>query len=201
MLNAAVEKIRDTHEELSKLDAAIGDGDHGTTMLRVMNSVSESLQDADGSDLKDLLYKIGWAVMCVDGGSMSPLMGCLFMGMSDAVEGKDELGPADVASMFDSGLAKMLKQSKASVGDKTMMDALIPAVDAMKASARTDEGIDTMLAKARDAAVKGAASTSELVARFGRARNLGERAIGHVDPGATSMSYIFTAFCEGLSIE
>ena len=169
------------------------------TMLRVMNSVSESVKDAASSDLKDMLYKVGWSVMCADGGSTSPLIGSLFMGMSDAVEGKDELAPADVALMFESGLAKMFKQSKASVGDKTMMDALIPAVDAMKASAGADEGIDMMLAKARDAAVKGAASTSELVAKFGRARNLGDRVIGHKDPGSVSISLIFQGFCESFT--
>ena len=199
MLNAAVEKIRDTHEELSKLDGAIGDGDHGTTMLRAMESVAKSVQDAGESNLKDMLYNVGWAVMCADGGSVSPLLGSFFMGMSEAVEGKDTLNAGDVASMFESGYLKMHKQSKANIGDKTMMDALIPAVESMKASAGEGEGVDVMLGKGRDAAIKGAATTSEFVARFGRARNLGERAIGHIDPGATSISYLFTAFCDGLN--
>ena len=168
-------------------------------MLRAMESAAKSIQDSGDSDLKDLLYNVGWAVMCADGGSVSPLLGSLFMGMSESVEGKDELSASDVACMFEAGLAKMQKQSKANVGDKTMMDALIPAVDAIRASADLGEGIDVMLAKARDAAVTGAASTSEFVAKFGRARNLGERTIGHIDPGATSISYIFTAFSGALA--
>jgi dihydroxyacetone kinase-like protein len=195
---ASVEIIRANHQELSRLDSATGDGDHGTTMLRTFDSVEKTITDAQGEDLKSLLYDIGWNIMCADGGSTGPLLGSLFMGMSESVEGKDSLDGAALAAMFRAGLNGMSEQSKAQIGDKTMMDALMPAVDAMEAAAGQGKSPADMLADAAKAAAEGADATINMQAKFGRARNLGERTIGHKDPGATSMSLIFQSFAESI---
>jgi dihydroxyacetone kinase-like protein len=196
---ASVEIIRGNHQELSRLDSATGDGDHGTTMLRSFDSVEKTVGDAQGEDLKSLLYDIGWNIMCADGGSTGPLLGSLYMGMSESVEGKDTLDGAALAAMFRAGLNGMSEQSKANVGDKTMMDAIMPAVDAMEAAAVEGKSIDDMFADAAKAAADGAEATKSMQAKFGRARNLGERTIGHKDPGATSMSLIFQSFADSIS--
>lgn len=196
---ASVEKIRENHQELSRLDSATGDGDHGTTMLRSFEAVDKTVQDAKGEDMKSLLYDMGWNIMCADGGSTGPLLGSLFMGMSEPVEGKDILNAVDVAAMFRAGLTSMSEQSKANVGDKTMMDAIIPAVDAIEKAAGEGKTIPEIFADAAKAAADGAEATKQMQAKFGRARNLGERTIGHKDPGATSMSLIFQSFAESIA--
>jgi len=195
MIHAAAAAIRENCDELSRLDAAIGDGDHGTSMLRAVEAASKAADAAQG-DFKALCTKVAWDVMGIDGGSTGPLLGSLFMGMAPAGAGTEELEPAAVASMFEAGLAKLLKQSKAQVGDKTMVDALVPAVEALKANA--DKGLAAMFEAAAACAAAGAGSTKDFVARFGRARNLGDRVIGHPDPGATSIAYIFGGFAGSL---
>ena len=199
MFLAATEMIGDNHEKLSKLDSATGDGDHGTTMLRSMESVADTIAAAKSGDMQGLLYDIGWNIMCCDGGSTGPLLGSLFMGMSDGVEGKSTLDGAAVAAIFRAGLEGISVQSKANVGDKTMMDALIPAVEALEAASSEGKSIEEMFKAAAAEAKQGAESTKDMQARFGRAKNLGERTIGSMDPGATSISYIFEGFVRGIS--
>ena len=133
MILSAVEKIRENHETLSKLDSATGDGDHGTTMLRSVKAVEDTINAETDADLKDLLYKIGWGIMSADGGSTGPLLGSFFMGMSEGV-GDSPLDSSAIAQIIIAGAEKMHKQSRAQVGDKTMMDAMLPAVDALKAA-------------------------------------------------------------------
>jgi len=196
MFDAASKKIRENIKELSALDAATGDGDHGTTMGRAMDAVEKAISDSAGSDLKTLLYNIGWGTMCIDGGSTGPLMGSLFMGMSDAVAGKESIDCEALVAMFEAGLAGVRKQTKAKAGDKTMMDALEPAVKAIREACDAGKSVAEALAAGAEAAMKGAESTKNLVARFGRAKNLGERTLGHQDPGATSIALMFDGFAE-----
>jgi len=197
MLQCAIGQIRANHEQLSRLDAAVGDGDHGTTILRSMEAVAKAIADSPGSDLKALFAKIGWDVMDSDGGSTGPLLGSLFMGMSDAVGEQTELDCAALVAMFEGGINKLAKQSRAGVGDKTMMDAFLPALGALQAAAPTGS-IRAALEQAAAAAAAGADATKQFRAKFGRARNLGERVIGHVDPGAVSVSLLFKGFSEAL---
>jgi len=199
MLGAAVEEIRANHIQLSKLDSTIGDGDHGTAISHAMDAVEKAIQDAEGTDLKSLFTAIGWGVMSVHGGATGPLFGSLFMGLRDGVRDKSQLDCAALAAMFECGLANVSKQTRAQVGDKTIMDALIPAVQALKEASGAEKTISTALEDAAEAAEKGAISTKDLVARFGRAKNYGDRTIGHQDPGATSISLIFRGFSEALS--
>jgi dihydroxyacetone kinase-like protein len=197
MLQAAVGQIRANHELLSRLDAAVGDGDHGTTILRTMEALAKAISDHPGSDLKPLLSKIAWDVMDCDGGSTGPLLGSFFSGMSAGVAATPELDCTAVVAMLAGGIHKVAKQSRAVVGDKTMMDAFLPALDALQAAAPAGD-IRAALQAAAAAAAAGAEATKEYRAKFGRARNLGERVIGHIDPGAVSVSLIFKGFSEAL---
>jgi len=195
MIRSAAQMIRDQHEVLSRLDSAVGDGDHGTTMLRAMESAENAIGALSSRDLKSLLNDVGWAILGIDGGATGPLFGSLFMGMAEAV-GEDSLDAKALAAVFEAGLAAVQRQTKAQVGDKTMIDALVPGVQALRASADGGEGIAAAMQQAALSAETGAASTKALRARFGRARNLGDRSIGAQDAGATSVSLIFRGFAE-----
>lgn len=193
--NAAV-VVKENNEELSRLDAATGDGDHGTTMVRAMNAIEKAEAEKADADAAGLLHACGWEIMCSDGGSTGPLFGSLFMGMAKPAKGKESLTTQDLAEMFETGLAGIRKQSKAQLGDKTMIDALVPAVEAIRAAADENKNVAEIMEAGAQAAAAGAEKTKEYQAKFGRARNLGERSIGHVDAGATSISYIFAAFAQ-----
>jgi phosphoenolpyruvate---glycerone phosphotransferase subunit DhaL len=198
MLMGAVEIIRENHAMLSSLDAETGDGDHGVTMLRAMNKVGDVITTYPTQDLKSLTYDIGWALLGIDGGSTGPLFGSLFMGMSEALEGKTNIDAETLAKMFESGLTAIQLQTKAQVGDKTMIDALVPAINAMRTAADSHKDIMMVLQAAVKAAEDGALATKNMQARFGRAKHQGERTIGHQDPGATSTSLIFRGMLNGL---
>jgi dihydroxyacetone kinase-like protein len=198
MIRSAADKIRVNRDDLSKLDSAIGDGDHGTTIARAMTIAEKVLDDSDKKELNGLLKDVGWGVMGVDGGATGPLLGSFLMGLSDGVGEQDVVDRPTLAAMFEAGLASVRRQSKAQIGDKTMMDALLPAVDAIRQAVDAGRSIKEALQKAAEAADNGAVSTKDFKARFGRAKNLGERAIGFQDPGATSIALIFQGFFEGL---
>lgn len=198
MFGAAVEKIRANIKELSALDSAIGDGDHGTTMARAMDAVEKALQESDESNLKTVLYNIGWGVMCVDGGCTGPLLGSLLMGMSESVADMSELDCSALSAMFDSGLSGVQKQSKAKLGDKTMMDSLEPAITAIKEACSSGKSLSQAMAEGAEAAERGAIATKDFIARFGRAKNLGDRTLGCQDPGATTIALMFSGFAEAV---
>jgi len=199
MLRGASTEIRDNHEMLSKLDSVGGDGDHGTTMVRAMAHLEKAVDASGSQDLKSLLYDVGWAILGVDGGATGPLLGTFFMAMSDAAAGVDALDSLGLAAIFEAGMAGVRSQTKAQVGDKTMIDALVPAVDSMRKAADGGVGVVDVLRCGAEGAAEGAASTKDLQARFGRARNIKEKSIGTQDPGATSVSLIFKGFWKGAS--
>ncbi len=198
MLYAAVAQIKDNHEMLSKLDSFGGDGDHGTTMVRGMGIVAKTIDESKSEDVKTLLSDIGWAVMGVDGGAAGPLFGSFFGGMSEPADGRDAIDVATLAAMFEAGLASVKTLTSAKPGDKTMIDALVPAVLAVQKAADEGASITDALDKAAEAAEEGAAATKDMQARFGRAKNIGEKSVGNADPGATSVSLIFKGFIEGV---
>jgi len=199
MIRSAADKIRANRDELSKLDSAIGDGDHGMTITRAMGIAEKVIEESEKQELKGLLKDVGWGVMGVDGGATGPLLGSFLMGLGNGIGEQDAIDCPTLAAMFEAGLAGVRRQSKAQIGDKTMMDALLPAVEAVRQAADEAKSIKEALREAAEAAEKGAVSTKEFQARFGRAKNLGDRTIGHQDPGATSMALIFQGFFEGLS--
>ena len=193
MLRKALERIKEREDEFSKLDAQTGDGDHGTAIVSALTTAV--ITSEKGTDFKTMLKDTGIAVMVETSGSTSTLLGAFFLGMSDAAE-SDKLDVDAVKAMFSGGLANVRKQTKADVGDKTMMDALIPAVNALEAC--TSDKISDLFSAADCEAQKGAEATVDMIAKFGRARNYGERSKGFMDSGAASWSTMFAAFAEFL---
>jgi dihydroxyacetone kinase-like protein len=199
MIEGVIQKIRKEHPFLSQLDSASGDGDHGTTMLRAVNQIEKAMAESPAEDLKGLLGTVAWTLLGIDGGATGPLLGSWFTGMSESVAGKESLDAKAFSAMFEAGLNALKEQTKAEIGDRTLMDALIPAVGAIRSGVEPNQDILQALREGARAALEGALSTSNLKARFGRAKYLGDRVIGHQDPGATSVSLMFQGFYEGLS--
>ncbi len=199
MIRAAVGQVRANHERLSQLDSALGDGDHGSAMRRAVEAAEKALDGAESHAPGAMLQAVAWAVMGAAGGAPGPLLGSLLLGMSTAAGNDDRFDGARVAELFESGLAGLRKQTKAEVGDKTMVDALVPAVAALRAAADAAEPIGAAMRQAADAADAGAEGTRDMLARHGKARNMGERTRGHVDPGATSVALLFRGFAEALA--
>ncbi len=191
MIAEAAKSIEERSEEFSQLDAALGDGDHGeaiTTAIKVIAAESEK-----GGEFKTLLGDMGFGVMLQTSGSTSTLLGGFLLGMADGVPaGVSELDATQVKAMFKGGLEGVQKNTKAQVGDKTIMDSLVPAVTAMQECESAD--VKVVMAAAAEAALAGVETTKAMVAKFGRARNLGEKVIGHVDAGATSWAEMFCSF-------
>lgn len=193
MLNNALTHIKAREDEFSKLDAVIGDGDHGQAIVTAFSVVVKGSEK--GTEFKSMLNDMGFGVMLETSGSTSTLLGAFFLGMSDNAAGT-ELDAAGVKKMFAGGLANVQKQTQAKKGDKTMMDALIPAIEAIEAS--TSDDIKEIMTAGAEAAIRGAEETVNMKANFGRARNYGERSIGYADSGATSWSCMFASFAEAL---
>lgn len=191
MLANAFRHIKARENEFSELDAVIGDGDHGTAIVSAFSAALKASEN--GTELKSMLNDMGFAIMLETSGSTSTLLGAFFLGMSDNASGA-ELDAIAVKSMFAGGLSNVEKQTQARKGDKTMMDALIPAIEAMQES--TSDNISELMIAAAEAAEQGAKETINMKANYGRARNYGDRSIGYADSGASSWSCMFTAFAE-----
>ena len=176
-------------QELVRLDTAIGDGDHGTNMDRGMRKALERLDSVEGDDIGGVLKALGMALVSSVGGAGGPLYGSLFIRMGSAADGKNELDLAGWADAVDAGVKGVQARGKAELGDKTMIDALVPAADSLKRSADEGAEVGEALRRSAAAAEEGMKATVELVARKGRASYLGPRSAGHQDPGATS-SYL-----------
>lgn len=193
MLTTALANIKAREDEFSKLDAVIGDGDHGQAIVTAMSAIVATAEK--GTEFKSMLNDMGFDVMLQVSGSTSTLLGAFFLGMSDHVSGT-QLDAAAVKAMFAGGLVNVQKQTKAQKGDKTIMDALVPAVEAIQNCPSDD--IKELMNAGAEAALAGAQSTIELKANFGRARNYGERSIGYMDSGAASWSCMFASFAEAI---
>jgi phosphoenolpyruvate---glycerone phosphotransferase subunit DhaL len=182
-------------QQLTQLDAAIGDGDHGINMQRGMSAVLGKV-DETGDDVGALLKTVGMTLVSTVGGAGGPLYGTLFLQMGTAVSGKEELGQDDWAAALDAAIAGVQARGKAEPGDKTMIDALIPGRDALKAALAEGASFGDALRRSADAAGQGMRDTVPLVAKKGRASYLGERSAGHQDPGATSSHLLLEAAAE-----
>jgi phosphoenolpyruvate---glycerone phosphotransferase subunit DhaL len=195
MLREAALLLKANRDLLSQLDSAIGDGDHGATMCRVADAILSAAEPGPVDSVGTLLDAVGWSVLSVDGGSASPLVGSLLLGMAEGCRPDTaEVNGDQLAGAFEAGLARFRAQTPAQVGDKTMLDALAPAVEALRAAAGEQLDAEETMARAAAAARNGAESTKALQAKFGRARNLGPRSVGFADPGATSISLLFAGF-------
>jgi dihydroxyacetone kinase-like protein len=193
--------VAENREYLTKLDAAIGDADHGTNMDRGMNAVLAKLDGLEGEDIGALLKTVGMTLVSTVGGAGGPLYGTLFLQMGVATAGKSELEPEDWAAALDAAVQGVQMRGKAEPGDKTMVDALIPARDGFAAALAEGASFEDALRRSAQAAEEGMHATIPLVAKKGRASYLGERSAGHQDPGATSSHMLVKTAAETWAAE
>lgn len=195
MLSAVAIAVVDSKPLLTEIDSKIGDGDHGIGMAKGMQKASEKLGKLeDTGNVYDVFLAFGKAMLLSMGGASGVIFSSMFMDGAKGQQAKAQLFPEDFAAMMEGGLRAIQERGKAQVGDKTMVDALSPAVDAMNKHAA--QGFVPMLQAAEAAAVEGVEATKNQVARFGRAKSLMERAVGHQDAGATSVQIILHAMAE-----
>ena len=185
--------------ELTELDSAIGDADHGSNMARGMTAVINKLDQGRSPHVNDLFKTVAMTLVTSVGGASGPLYGTFFLRFAGMAGPTIELDAEGLDMAFRAGLAGIVERGKAEAGDKTMVDALSPALDSMEAVIKSGGDLDAAVTAARDAAAAGRDATVPLVARKGRASYLGERSAGHMDPGAASMSLLFDALADELA--
>ena len=180
--------VCDAEAELTEIDAKFGDADHGFTMVKICNAISKALDESDG-DIQESIDDAAMAVMSLNGGSAVPLWNTWLDGMQEGAPKADEMNVAELKAMFVRAFEELDEMSGAKVGDKTMMDTLIPATEAIKAYDGDDEG--ELFSIACEAAKEGAEDSKNFTSKFGRAKSYGEKTIGTPDAGAMSMAYFF----------
>lgn len=183
--------VHEHRQELIDLDSAIGDADHGENLDRGFRAAVERLPDPAGATPGEVLKAVATALISKVGGAAGPLYGTAFLRAATAVEGQAELDGAAVLAALDAAVGGVQQRGRSEVGDKTMLDALVPAVEAVRAGLDGGGSLGDALAAAADAAGQGAEGTVPIVARKGRASYLGERSAGHKDPGAASTALLF----------
>ena len=194
LIRAYADVVAENKEFLTELDSAIGDADHGINMNRGMKAALEVVDGPPaaegGADIGAMFKAIGMKLVSTVGGAGGPLYGTLFLQLGVKSAGKTELEPGDWAEMLAAAVDGVIARGKAELEDKTMVDALVPGRDALKAALDEGAAFGDALKRSAAAAEEGMKATIPLVARKGRASYLGERSAGHQDPGATS-SYLF----------
>jgi dihydroxyacetone kinase-like protein len=190
--------VAEHRQELVRLDTAIGDGDHGTNMDRGMRKAVEKLEGQEGRDIGATLKTVGMALVSSVGGAAGPLYGTLFLQMGSALAGREELDLAGWTQALQAGVQGVQARGKAQPGDKTMLDALLPALEALRGAADAGD-LGAALRASADAAREGMEATTPLEARKGRASYLGPRSVGHQDPGATSSYLLLRSAAETLA--
>lgn len=187
------------HEQaayLTQLDSDIGDADHGVNLDRGFRAVREKLLAAPPEDIAKELSMVGKTLISMVGGASGPLYGTAFLRASGATSTKQELMPADVVAMLEAFVGGVVARGKAQVGEKTMIDTLTPALEAAKKALQEGASLAELTLYTSAAAEKGMLNTIPLLATKGRASYLGERSIGHQDPGATSSWLIMRSLAE-----
>jgi dihydroxyacetone kinase-like protein len=190
--------LAENKEYLTQLDSPIGDADHGINMTRGFKKVLEKLPTVADKDIGNILKTTGMALISSVGGASGPLYGTFFMRAGAAVASKQALEGADLLSLLDNGRQGIVSRGRAELGDKTMVDAWDPAIAALEGALAADADIPSAMQAAVDAAEQGMKDTIPLKARKGRASYLGERSIGHQDPGATSTYLLLNALLEAI---
>jgi len=188
------ERLVAARDELTQADKAIGDGDHGIGMARGFEAVQQQLQGRTFATVDELLKTVGTALLTNVGGASGAVFGTLFRGGSRNLAGRQVFDAEALALLLADGLQAVVDRGKAQPGDKTMVDALEPA--ARQASERKTLPLDQAMVKVAEAAQQGVEATRTMLARVGKAKTLGERSLGHPDPGAVSTSLILQAMAE-----
>ena len=188
--------LHENREYLTQLDSPIGDADHGINMDRGFKAVIDKLPAVADMDIGSILKTVGTTLVSTVGGASGPLYGTAFLRAGIATSGKNELYEADVVHMLEAALEGVKARGKAQPGEKTMVDALTPALAAMKEAEQQHVGLAQLLRRGSDAAETGMKATIPLLATKGRASYLGERSVGHQDPGATSSWLMLKALAD-----
>lgn len=192
-IRACAKVLAENRDYLTQLDAAIGDADHGENMDRGFKAVMSKMPDLSEKDIGTIFKTVGMTLISTVGGAGGPLYGTLFLQAGMKTAGKMELSLSDWCGIMEAALNGVVMRGKAEPGDKTMVDGLTPAVNALKQAAENGASLDEALRLSAEAARQGMEATTPLVARKGRASYLGERSAGHQDPGATSSYLILKA--------
>jgi dihydroxyacetone kinase-like protein len=198
-LRGMCDTIEQEKEDLSELDGAIGDGDHGVNMAKCFRQVKTKLGESSAEDIGALFKDVGMVVLNSVGGAMGALYGTFFLKLAQQSTGKKELHLNDLVAMLQAGEKGILDLGKAAPGDKTLVDTLSPAVRAIEAAEKSAKPLPQALADFEAAAQSGMASTKEMLAKIGRASRLGERTIGHQDAGATSCYFILHSLASAIN--
>lgn len=185
-LETSQKVFAENRQRLTEMDQAVGDGDFGLSLDRGFTAVQAELTAKPPTELKAVFNSVASVLIKTMGGSSGPLLGTFFMRAGATCAGKSELGAADVAALFSAGVEGLQQRGKAEVGDKTMLDAFIPGVAAMRAAADAGGSLNDVLDQGVAAAEAGAEATTQMQARKGRGSYLGERSVGHPDPGAVA---------------
>nr|WP_210404315.1 dihydroxyacetone kinase subunit DhaL [Chroococcidiopsis sp. TS-821] len=199
-LEQFADAIAQNKEYLTQLDAAIGDADHGINMDRGFQKVVNQLPKLAEQDISSVLKTVSMTLISSVGGASGPLYGTFFLRASTAVAGKQELSNKDLASLLQAGLDGVLQRGKAQLGDKTMIDALSPAVTAFTQAIGQGKTTSEAIQQATAAAEQGMQATIPMLAKKGRASYLGDRSIDHQDPGATSVYLMLKSLSEVLGM-
>jgi dihydroxyacetone kinase-like protein len=198
-IRLAADVFRGEKEHLTALDSAIGDADHGINMDRGFQAVLAKLPTYPPEDVGGILKGVGMTLMSTVGGASGPLYGSFFLQLGNATVGKADISVEEFAAALDNGVARVQGLGKAEPGDKTMLEALLPAQAAIHRAADAGESPSEALGAGAAAAEEGMLATIPLVARKGRASYLGERSAGHQDPGATSTHLLLKAAADAWS--
>ena len=186
----------ENRQPLTDLDSAIGDGDFGISLDRGFTAVQSELSANPPADLRAVLQNVATVLIKTMGGSSGPLLGTFFLRAAATCVDKSELAPADVVALFHAGVEGLQQRGKAALGDKTMLDAWLPAVDAMRGALEAGSGLADVLERGAAAAEAGMRATIPMQARKGRGSYLGERSVGHQDPGATASFLLLKSAAE-----
>jgi len=191
--------IHDQKDYLTELDSAIGDADHGANMDRGMQAVIGKLPSVADHDIGTIFKTVAMTLISTVGGASGPLYGTLFLQMAAPTAGKTELTLEEWTAALESGINGVQSRGKAQLNDKTMVDALSPALAALKEASANKASLKEALQQAADAAKRGRDSVTPIIARKGRASYLGERSMNHQDPGATSTHLLLQAAADKLA--
>lgn len=198
-VHRASEVITAHRDELTELDAAIGDADHGGNMARGLQAAVAKLDESAPATVADLGKSVGMTLVSTVGGASGPLFGTLFLRFGTTAGAVTELDGAALAAALRAGVEGVVQRGKAAEGDKTMLDAWLPALAEFDAKIAGGSPLGEAVSTLADAAERGRDATRDLVAHKGRASYLGERSAGHIDPGAASTAYILRALADEIS--
>lgn len=192
-------RIVESESRLTELDTIIGDGDHGYGMRDGFSALSKLLRSNSYPDIFSLLKASGIQLLREMGGASGVIFGTMFTGGHEAVKGKTQLNADDLISYFDQGAKAIMRRGRSAAGDKTMLDALLASVEAMRKKRESTADVKEILRAAADGAKKGAEATKHMLPKTGRSKNFREQALGYPDPGAVSVSIIFEAFYDSVA--